>query len=165
MERFNIFAAEYGYAPGEDPDGYRVGSLRVGPLIGARQLGASLYELPPGESVCPYHWEAGDEEWLIVLEGRPSVRHPDGEDELQPGDTVCFPRGPAGAHRVGNHSDSVARVLMVSTLREPAISVYPDSDKVGAFNAETELRLLFRRGDAVEYYDGETDAADTRTNE
>ncbi len=156
MERFNIFDAEFTYSDLEDPAGYRAGYARFGPAIGASRLGGTVYELPPGESICPYHWEAGDEELLIVLAGRPTVRHAQGEEELSPGDTVCFPQGPSGVHRIGNVSGETARVLMLSTMRQPSLAVYPDSDKVGAFDEPTNLRLLFRRGDAVDYYAGET---------
>jgi uncharacterized cupin superfamily protein len=156
VERFNVFDAQYGYTPEEDPAGYRVGHVRFGPRIGARRLGGTVYELPTGQSICPYHWEAGDEELLIVLEGRPSVRHPDGEEELSAGDVVCFPEGPAGAHRISNHAAETARVLMFSTQRTPAVTAYPDGDKVGLFNEDPKLSLLFRRGDAVDYYLGET---------
>lgn len=118
MERFNIFDGEFAY-DADDPEGFRAGMIRFGPKIGARRLGGSLYELPPGESICPYHYEVGDEEFLIVLEGRPSVRHPGGEAELGPGDAVCFLEGPGGAHKVSNHSGEPARVLMFSTVRDP----------------------------------------------
>ena len=56
-------------------------------------MGATVYELQEGQSVCPYHYEYGCEEWAIVLRGRPTLRHPDGEDVLEPGDVVCFPEG------------------------------------------------------------------------
>ncbi|MGD0197132.1 MAG: cupin domain-containing protein [Solirubrobacteraceae bacterium] len=154
MERFNVHAAQFAYD--EDPDGYRVGMARFGPQIGMARLGGSVYELPPGQSVCPYHWEAGDEELLLVLAGEATVRHPQGEDVLGPGEVVCFREGPEGAHKVSNKSDETVRVLMLSTLREPALTVYPDSDKVGAFDKPSATRLLFRRGDAVDYFDGET---------
>lgn len=155
MRRFNIFAAELD-RDAEDPPGFSAGYARFGPRIGAKRLGGTVYELPPGESVCPYHYELGDEELLIVLEGRPSVRHPDGEEELDRGDAVCFPEGPSGAHRITNRSSEPVRIVMLSTMREPAITVYPDSDKVGAFAAgEEPLRLLFRRSSAVDYFDGE----------
>jgi uncharacterized cupin superfamily protein len=98
-----------------DPDGYRAGMARFGPAIGASQMGASLYELPPGQSICPYHYEYPEEEWLVVLEGRVSVRHPGGDDVLAKGDIVCFPPGPDGAHKVTCVGDETARVLMSST--------------------------------------------------
>ena len=58
-----------------------------------------MYDLDPGESVCPYHYEHPEEEWLLVLAGRPTLRDPDGEHELAEGDLVCFLEGPDGAPR------------------------------------------------------------------
>jgi uncharacterized cupin superfamily protein len=92
MRRINI-SARFEYDP-EDPEGFHSGMLRCGPLVGADQLGASVYELPPGQAICPYHYEYPEEEWLLVLEGRPTLRHPDGADPLEPWDLVCFPTGP-----------------------------------------------------------------------
>jgi uncharacterized cupin superfamily protein len=119
-------------------------------------LGGSVYELPPGQSNCPYHYEYGNEEWLIVLSGRVTVRHPDGHEDFDPGDVVCFPEGPAGAHRLTNHGDETVRVLMISTMVEPNAAVYPDSDKIGMWpgggNAD---KIMVRRSSAVDYYDGE----------
>jgi uncharacterized cupin superfamily protein len=154
MRRFNIFSAEPEYDD-TDPDGYRAGMARFGPQLGATALGTSLYELPAGQSVCPYHYEYGEEEWLIVLEGRPTVRHPGGEDELEPGDTVCFPEGPDGAHKVTNRGEERVRVLMYSTISRPAIAVYPDSDKVGVFSGGDDVRMFVKRESGVDYFDGE----------
>ena len=134
-----------------DPAGYRARMGRFGPTIGAEQLGASVYELDPGESVCPYHYEYPEEEWLLVLAGRPTLRDPDGEHELEQGDLVCFPEGPDGAHKVTNRSDELVRILMLSTKHETAVAVYPDSGKVGVW----PLGKLFRLADAVDYFDGE----------
>jgi uncharacterized cupin superfamily protein len=81
--------------PGPDtPPGYRIHGRQVGPLLEARRLGATIYELESDESVCPYHYEYGNEEWLEVLEGRPTLRQPDGEALLDRGDVVAFPDGP-----------------------------------------------------------------------
>jgi uncharacterized cupin superfamily protein len=154
MRRFNIFSGEPEWDD-TDPDGYRAGMARFGPQLGAAKSGASLYELPAGQSICPYHYEYGEEEWLIVLEGQPTLRHPGGEAELEPGDTVCFPEGPEGAHKVTNRTDARVRVLMFSTVNRPAISVYPDSDKFGAFSGNERDRLFVRRESAVDYYDRE----------
>ena len=119
-------------------------------------LGGTVYELPEGQSICPYHYEHGDEEWLIVLDGRPTVRHVEGEDQLSPGDVVCFPAGPEGAHKVTNPTPDTVRVLMVSTMRLPAVAVYPDSDKIGVFTAGKMDNVMVRRESGVDYWDGET---------
>lgn len=150
----NLFAPDLGYDE-SDPEGYRAGMDRFGAKIGAERLGGSVYDLPPGQSICPYHFEWGDEEWLTVLEGHATVRHPEGEDTLAPGDTVCFPEGPAGAHKVTNATDAPLRVLMISTRREPAVSVYPDGDKVGVWGANGSTEGFYRRDTTVEYYDRE----------
>lgn len=101
--------------------------LPLGPRLGAELLGATLYELPPGQE-SPYHWEAGCEEWLVVVAGRPTLRDPDGERELVPGDVVAFREGPAGAHQVRNRTDEPVRVLFFSTKAPVAVVVYPDED-------------------------------------
>ena len=137
-----------------DPEGYRAGMARFGPLLGASKMGASLYELPPGQSICPYHYEYPDEEWLVVVAGRVVVRHPGGEDELGVGDIVCFPGGPEGAHKVTCLGDETARVVINSTKESPAIAVYPDSGKVGIWPGDDRDRLMMRRA-TLEYYDGE----------
>lgn len=154
VQRFNLFGAAAEYEA-DDPEGYRSGMARFGPLIGATALGGSIYELPEGQSICPYHYEYGNEEWLIVLDGRPSLRHPAGEAELEPGDVICFPEGPKGAHKVTNSTDSTVRVLMLSTKHEPSVAVYPDSDKIGVWPGEKPDNILVRRESNVDYWDRE----------
>ena len=82
------------------------------------------------------------------------VRAPDGEHTLERGNLVCFPSGPAGAHKLMNRSESPARTLMFSSSRAPAVAVYPDSDKVGVFVDEAN-ELFFKRGTAVPWSEGE----------
>jgi uncharacterized cupin superfamily protein len=127
-------------------------------LVGATKLGATLYELPPGQALCPYHYEYAEEEWLLVVDGRPSVRHPGGTDELGPWDVVCFPTGPDGAHQIRNDSAATVRVLMWSEVVVPAATVYPDSDKIGIWTGNPDDNVMVRRSSDVPYYDGETNA-------
>lgn len=155
MRRLNLHFLEAEYDE-SDPDGYRAGMVRLGKDLGAVMLGGSVYELPPGQSNCPYHYEYGNEEWLIVLAGRITVRHPGGEEDLDPGEVVCFPVGPDGAHKLTNKSEEVARVLMLSTMVEPSVAVYPDSDKIGVWPApDRQDHILVRRESGVDYWDGE----------
>jgi len=129
---------------------------RFGQRLGAVMIGGSVYELPPQQSNCPYHYEYGNEEWLIVLQGRLTVRHPDGEDELGPGEVVCFPVGPDGAHKLTNRSQEIVRVLMLSTKIDPSVAVYPDSDKIGVWPAaDRRDHVMVRRESSVDYWDGE----------
>jgi uncharacterized cupin superfamily protein len=154
MRRVNIAAPEFEYVA-EDPEGFRAGMARLGKALGAERTGISVYEIPPGQAVCPYHYELGEEEWLLVLEGNPTLRHPGGSDRLDPWDVILFPRGPEGAHRIGNETEKTARVLMFSDVVLPTATVYPDSDKVGLWTGNPETELVVRRESGVEYFEGE----------
>jgi uncharacterized cupin superfamily protein len=158
MKRVNIAAPSFEHDPSE-PDGYRSAGMRLGPLLAAQQLGATVYELPPGESICPYHYEHAEEEWLLVLSGTPLLRHPDGSDTLDPWDVVCFENGPAGAHKLTNATDQPVRVLMFSTVIFPAVTVYPDSDKIGVWTDGGRDNVVVRRSSGGDYWDGETTAS------
>jgi len=155
VRRINIAAPQFEY-DAEDPEGFRSGMARLGQLLGgAKESGISVYELPPGQAICPYHYECGEEEWLLVLEGNPTLRHPEGSDRLDPWDVVFFEKGPAGAHGVRNETDRPVRVLMFSTVVIPTASVYPDSDKVGIWTGDPETDMTVRRASKVDYFDGE----------
>ena len=113
-----------------------------------------MYDLSPGQSQCPYHYEYA-EEWMLVIEGTIVLRTPDGEHNLERGALVCFPPGPAGAHKVINRSGAQARTLMFSSSRVPAVSVYPDSNKIGVWPGSEQDDLVFRREAAVPWSYGE----------
>lgn len=155
MKSTNVENPEFAWDD-SDPEGFRAGMARLGPLLGAKETGACVYELPPGQAVCPYHYECGEEEWLLVLAGNPTLRTPDGEERLSPWDVACFPRGPEGAHGIRNETEETARVLMFSTVVVPSATVYPDSDKVGIWTGDKETDVIVRRSSRVDYYDGET---------
>jgi uncharacterized cupin superfamily protein len=155
LKRINIAAPEFRFDT-DDPAGFRAGMARVGPELGAKQIGTSVYELPPGEAICPYHYEYAEEEWLLVLSGNPTLRHPGGSERLDPWDLVCFPTGPEGAHSIRNETAEPARVMMYSTVKHPAATVYPDSDKIGIWTGNSDDDVIVRRDAGVDYFEGET---------
>ncbi len=158
MKPVNVFTVQTETSP-EDPPGYKAEAVKLGPKIGASMLGGSVYVLAPGEAICPYHCEFGNEEWLLVLEGRPTLRRASGDGEPEetvgPGDVLCFPPGLEGAHKVTNASAEPVRVLMLSSMVDPCMSYYPDSDKYGVWFGGGHPGFLVRRESMVEYYDGE----------
>lgn len=144
MEPFNILTAPC--PPRANArEGYRCGLVSFGEAIGATQLGGSVWEIPPGEANARYHYDYADEEWLLVLEGTPVVRRPDGEQQLAPGDVVCFPTGPAGAHSVMNRSDVVVRVVMLAASHVPSVVVYPDDDQILTYTGKGSDNVLVDR--------------------
>ena len=155
MRTVNVFHAQAQYDE-SDPAPYNGGAHRFGPELDARRMGASLYELPPGTSLCPYHYES-EEEWLLVLQGQLTVRHPGGEDVLGPGDMTAFPTGPDGAHKTTNNGTEVVRMVMFATNDPIGYCTYPDSNKMWVWTDSTDPldKVRVRRGQNLDYYDGE----------
>jgi uncharacterized cupin superfamily protein len=114
-----------------------------------------MYELEAGDRLWPYHTHHANEEWMLVLSGKPTLRTPDGGHELEEGDVVAFRRGDGGLHQVINRTEAPIRVLMLSTMIQPDLVYYADSGKFGARNANGERVLLSRPGPMLDYWDGE----------
>jgi uncharacterized cupin superfamily protein len=139
----------------EEKPGYRHRRTRVGERLGAELLGATIYETPPGEKLWPYHWELGCEEFLVVVSGTPTLRTPEGERMLAPGDLVAFPEGEAGAHQLRNDSDAPFRVLIASTKSDLYVAGYPDSGKLFIDAPTHGIRTMLRDAPELDYWDGE----------
>jgi uncharacterized cupin superfamily protein len=142
-----------------DQPGFEARRRRLGWALGTQRLGLSAWEVESGQAAYPLHYHLGEEEVVIVLAGQPSLRTTSGWRRLEPGDAVAFPIGPAGAHQVANWSGQVARFIAVSTSGAPDIVVYPESDKIGAYQrlpGGPGLAKMFRAADAVDYHLGET---------
>ena len=156
VSRLSISEPSFDY-DAEDPEGFRSGMFRLGPRLGAEKTGATVYELPAGQALCPYHYEYGEEEWVLVLAGRPTLRTPEGSEQLAPFDVAFFPTGPAGAHQLRNEGEESVRLLMWSNVVYPSASAYPDSDKVGVWTGDRQEDLLALRSSRVDYFYGEAD--------
>jgi uncharacterized cupin superfamily protein len=153
VDVFNLHGDEWNRT--EEREGWRSKDAWIGHRLGAELLGGSLYELEPGQRLFPYHVHHANEEWIVVVRGTPTLRTPDGEQELREGDVAVFRRGAEGAHQVANRSDAPVRVLMLSSKVNPEIVEYLDTGKVGTRDAKGERILLSRAGEAVDYWDGE----------
>jgi uncharacterized cupin superfamily protein len=94
--------------------------------FGTDMLGASLIELRPGSMGGSLHMHYGVEEMFFVLSGTPTVRTPEGEEQLSPGEVFYFPEGPAGLHTFSNPTGEPARMLGISTKRFPDVVAYPE---------------------------------------
>jgi uncharacterized cupin superfamily protein len=105
-------------------------TYRVGALAGAERLGATLYEIDPGQNGSPFHLHHANEEMIIVLSGQPTLRTLDGSSLLAPGDVVTCPAGRAGAHQLQNRTESAVRALVVSTMVYPETVEMIDSEKI-----------------------------------
>jgi uncharacterized cupin superfamily protein len=142
-----------------DPNIYSAleGSARLGELAGADHLGMSVYDLAPGGGMV-FHYHLQREELLIVLGGSVELRTGAGRRRLAEGAVVSFPRGELGAHGFENCGEERARVLVVSEQNAPNVSVYPDENEIGIFDAahpaDRRFGARFKVADALDGYGG-----------
>lgn len=156
--RTNVLEPEFD--ADQDRPGFTYRRAKLAQQAGAQHLGVSLYEIPPGEATFPYHAHFANEELLIVLDGTPSLRTPEGWRELEKGEVVAFGAGEEGAHQVANRSGDPARAIVASTMIAPEVNLYPDSGKLMAATrapgaAGAGFHEAYRREDATDYWEGE----------
>ena len=136
---------------------YRSDCVRVGPLVGAKDLGYSYDVVPPGKRSCPFHSHRGEEEMFFIVKGSGTLRYGNESRKVRAGDFICCPTGgPESAHQIVNDSGAELAYISVSTMRDAEICEYPDSRKIGAFGAGTErLRHMTHNDHGVDYWKDE----------
>ncbi|MBI3714849.1 MAG: cupin domain-containing protein [Betaproteobacteria bacterium] len=139
----------------EQGEKYKSDCVRVGPLVGAKDLGFSYDEVPPGKTGCPFHTHSAEEEMFFILSGTGTLRYGSDRRKIRAGDFICCPTGGTEtAHQIINDSDAVLKYISVSTKSPAEVCEYPDSGKIGAFGVGG-LRHLTETGAAVDYWKGE----------
>lgn len=158
-----VSASDSGWIESSHGDRYASRRQQLGARAGGSKLGCSVYELPPGKRSFPYHFHLANEEAIYVLSGEGVIRLPVGEVPVRAGDYVALRAGEEGAHQMINTSKAPLRYLCVSTMREPDVALYPDSQKIAVFAGSAPggavdkrtLTLLLRSDASAGYWDGE----------
>jgi uncharacterized cupin superfamily protein len=132
-------------------------AVRVGKLLGARDLGYSYDVVPPGKRSCPFHSHLAEEEMFFIVRGEGTLRYGDETRRIRAGDFICCPTGgPETAHQIVNDSDAELAYISVSTMMPAEVCEYPDSRKIGAFGESTSrLRHLTHADQGVDYWKDE----------
>ena len=133
-------------------------SARVGPKLGAKDLGYSYDVIPPGKRGCPFHSHHAEEEMFFIVKGEGTLRYGAERRKVRAGDVICCPTGGADtAHQLVNDSDAELAYISVSTMAPAEVCEYPDSGKVGSFGGkgESRLRHMTEMAAAVDYWKGE----------
>jgi uncharacterized cupin superfamily protein len=132
---------------------------RIGPMLGAKELGYSYDVVPPGKRACPFHSHRAEEEMFFIVKGTGTLRYGSETRKIRAGDVICCPTGgPETAHQIVNDSDGELAYLSVSTMMPAEVCEYPDSKKVGAYGDEYGgggLRHMTRASDHVDYWTDE----------
>lgn len=134
-------------------------AARIGPLVGAKDLGYSYDVVQPGKVSCPFHSHRAEEEMFFIVRGEGTLRYGAERRKVRAGDFICCPTGgPETAHQIINDSGAELAYISVSTMMPAEVCEYPDSGKVGAFGGDGEARLrhMTERSSAVDYWKGET---------
>ena len=134
-------------------------AVRVGPLVGAKDLGYSYDVVQPGKVSCPFHSHRAEEEMFFIVRGEGTLRYGAETRRIRAGDFICCPTGgPETAHQIINDSAAELAYISVSTMMPAEVCEYPDSGKVGAFggSGEARLRHMTERASAVDYWKGES---------
>jgi uncharacterized cupin superfamily protein len=125
---------------------------RIGPLLGAKDLGYSYDVVPPGKRSCPFHSHRAEEEMFFILRGTGTLRYGGESRKIRAGDVICCPTGgPETAHQIINDSEAPLAYLSISTMMPAEVCEYPDSGKIGSYG-EGGLRHMTRAGDNVDYW-------------
>jgi len=136
-------------------DKFETRAVRVGPRVGAKDLGFSFDVVPPGKTGCPFHSHRAEEEMFYIVRGTGLLRYGSETRKIRAGDFICCPTGgPETAHQIINDSQERLEYISVSTMMPAEVCEYPDSGKIGAFGGG-EVRHLTRPAQALDYWDGE----------
>ena len=136
------------FAKGEK---FESNAVRIGPLLGAKDLGYSYDVVPPGKCSCPFHSHLAEEEMFFIVRGTGTLRYGAETRRIRAGDVICCPTGgPETAHQIVNDSDSDLAYLSISTMMPAEVCEYPDSKKVGAFGQG--MRHMTRTSDNIDYW-------------
>jgi uncharacterized cupin superfamily protein len=124
---------------------------RIGPLLGAKDLGYSYDVVPPGKRSCPFHSHRAEEEMFFIVKGRGTLRYGSATRRIRAGDVICCPTGgPETAHQIVNDSDAELAYLSISTMLPAEVCEYPDSKKIGVFAGG--MRHMTHEGDSIDYW-------------
>ena len=132
--------------------------VRIGPLVGAKDLGYSYDVVPPGKVSCPFHSHHAEEEMFFIVKGEGTLRYGAERRKVRAGDFICCPTGgPDTAHQLVNDSDAELAYISVSTMMPAEVCEYPDSKKIGAYGGLTPSRVkhMTMAGAAVDYWKDE----------
>ena len=135
------------------PDFSWEASLPLGEISKSKYLHFDIKSLLPGKFSYPYHFHRNAEELFVILEGKGTLRSPEGYQTISKGDIIFFEEGSSGAHQLYNHSADNLIYIDLCTKANIDVCEYPDSEKINILPAMD----IFQEGSKVPYYTGEGD--------
>ncbi|MGD1017508.1 MAG: cupin domain-containing protein [Roseiarcus sp.] len=120
----------------------------LGDLFGLTNFGVNLTRLAPGGSSALRHAHAKQDEFVYILEGRPTLHTDEGRLALAPGSCAGFKAGTGNGHRLINETNEDVVYLEIGDRTLGEAVTYPDDDLAADYLDGT---LRFTRKDGTAY--------------
>lgn len=118
----------------------------LGDLFGLANFGVNLTRLAPGSMSALRHAHTRQDEFVYILEGRPTLVTDAGETELSPGDCAGFKAGTGDGHHLVNRTREDVLYLEIGDRTPGDAASYPDDDLQAVQDADGKWRFLHKDG-------------------
>ena len=102
--------------------------MSSGILFGLRNFGVNMTRIAPGGMSALRHAHTKEDEFIFVLEGRPTLVTDEGRTQLAPGMCAGFPAGTGNGHHLVNETNEDAVYLEIGDRTPGDAATYPDVD-------------------------------------
>ncbi len=100
----------------------------LGDLFGLSNFGVNLTRMAPGGASALRHAHTRQDEFIYILEGRPTLYTDEGPTQLSPGMCAGFKAGTGNGHRLANETTEDVVYLEVGDRTPNDEASYPDDD-------------------------------------
>ena len=117
----------------------------LGDALGLTQIGVNLTRLAPGAISALRHWHTGEDEFVFVVSGEPTLVCDSGEQKLGPGHVAGFSAGGGDGHRLENRTESDVEFLEIGTRATADRVFYTEDDLILEKTVGAPARRFTRR--------------------
>jgi uncharacterized cupin superfamily protein len=121
---------------------------QLGDVFGVKNFGVNLTRLAPGGESSLMHRHTRQDEFIYILEGRPTLITDRGEMQLAPGMCAGFPAATL-AHHLVNRTDQPVIYLEVGDRGPGDEGTYPNDDIAASLGADG--KYVYSRKDGRPY--------------
>ena len=118
---------------------------QLGDLFGLTNFGVNLTRLAPNAASALRHSHSKQDEFVYILQGRPTLHTDEGRTQLSPGMCAGFKAGTGNGHRLINETTEEVVYLEVGDRTPGDEGSYPDDD-LKALLVEGKWKFVHRDG-------------------
>jgi len=118
----------------------------LGDLFGLRNFGVNLTRLAPAGISSLRHAHTRQDEFVYILQGRPTLHTDDGRAQLEPGMCAGFKAGTGNGHHLVNETAEDVVYLEIGDRTPGDQATYPDDDLQAAALEPGKWSFLHKDG-------------------